>query len=108
MIGPGSIGATNIAGSLAGAQRTGSESDRIKESGAAKKFAGDQRAMSASKLEDVGETNLSADRDPDGRKLYSDPTEENVEEGLADPPMRKSSKSLDAFGECGQSLDLEM
>jgi|GEM_PF-5899392 len=113
-IGSGNLGAVNLAGSLAGAQRTNSESDRVKEEAAKRNFQIDQKAMSANSLEDVGQTDQATDRDADGRMAYSDDETDlenraNTESAKSeeDLEVKTKRKSADAFGEKGTTLDIE-
>jgi hypothetical protein len=104
-IGPGSIGALNIAGSFAGAQRTESQADGAKAAAAQRKFQVDQNAMSAHALEDVGEADLTSERDPDGRLPYG--AGRRSEQGDDDDSQQTAPRPQDAFGERGATLDLE-
>ena len=107
-IGPGSIGALNIAGSFAGSQRSSeTQTDRAKAESADQKFQIDQKAMSAHSLGDVAETDLSAERDPDGRMPYGELAEKRDSAELEEERRLRSGGSEDAFGERGGSLDLE-
>ena len=103
-IGPGNIGALNLAGSFAGARRGEVNTDRDKASSAEQKFKLDQQAMS---LDDVAETELSSERDADGRLPY---TQMTPPEAPSEEDQEQQSQPLpapDAFGERGASLDLE-
>lgn len=109
-IGPGSIGGINLVSSIAGSQRTNSDSDRLKESSADRKAVSDQKAISAHTAEDVAEAELSADRDADGRQSYSAP--DDIDEHPSDSVAKRSDEPAhepipDAFGERGGRLDLE-
>ncbi len=111
-IGPGNIGAFNLVGSFAGAQRADADADRAKAESADRKFQVDQREFSAHSLDDVTETELSSDRDADGRQLYSDVAgQPDAEHGeLPDEDSTHSAGKgvrTDAFGERGRLLDLE-
>ena len=107
-IGPGSIGALNLAGSLAGSQRNGAEADRIKSDAAERKFQIDQREMSAHSLDDVSETGLSADRDADGRQLHGEsPEQGQTTDEMPSRPAKTLRRGQDALGERGRLLDLE-
>jgi len=113
-IGPGNLGAVNLAGSLAGAQRTNAESDRVKEQASQRDSQINRKAMSANSLEDVGQTDHTADRDADGRMAYAY-DEEDLEnraddeetEPQAESTLQKNRRSEDVFGEKGTSLDIE-
>ena len=108
VIGPGNIASLNLAGSLAGAQRTNAADGEQKADAADRRFQLDQRALSAKSLGDVAETDRSADRDADGRTPYQD-AERTVradDKGRDEPP-RSLRAAADAFGERGSQLDLE-
>ena len=110
VIGPGSLGAFNLAGSVAGSQRNNSGEDRVKETSSDRKFQADQRTMSANSLEDVSETDLLSERDPDGRLPYSafeHEEQDSLELSTTDQSSRQSRRNSDAFGERGISLDVE-
>lgn len=111
-ISPGSIGALNLVGSFAGAQRNDAEADHAKAESAERKFQLDQRALSAHSLDDVAEAELSSDRDADGRQLYSEPEPQDetdqaaaLQEDAAN--LVRSAGRPDALGERGRLLDLE-
>ncbi|MCH7988435.1 MAG: hypothetical protein IID46_04700 [Planctomycetes bacterium] len=110
VMGPGTLGSFNLAGSVAGSQRNNSGEDRVKETSADRKFQADQRTLSASSLEDVAETDLLSERDPDGRLLYSSQEQEqqdSLEISTTDQSSCQSGRNSDAFGERGISLDVE-
>ena len=110
VMGPGTLGSFNLAGSVAGSQRNNSADDRVKEASAERKFQADQRAISANSLEDVAETDLLSERDPDGRLPYSameHEEEESLELSTTDQSSSQSRRNSDAFGERGISLDVE-
>jgi hypothetical protein len=109
-IGPGSLGALNLVGSLAGAQRRDADVDRAKSESAERKFQIDQKAMSAHSLGDLAETELSSERDADGRLPYSEPQTRNGQGGESaehDSRSPQRRRSQDASGETGRLLDLE-
>jgi hypothetical protein len=99
-------GALNLAGSAAGTQRSGADTDSVKKNGADQKATADRNAQSAQTLNDVAEADLSSDRDADGRQpfgLLSRPeTDEESEENRP-----KTLQTPDATGERGNALDLE-
>ncbi len=104
-IGPGNIGALNLAGSLAGAQRSDASTDRNKAESAAQKFQVDQKTLTARSLGDVSEADLSSERDPDGRLPYDGRRKDDSSgKDSANPNSRFAA---DAFGERGSSLDIE-
>ena len=112
-IGPGTLGALNLAGSLAGAQQSHAHTDRSKETGTQRAFQIDREVMSSHDLDDVAETDLSRDRDADGRMSYGRTPHEETDEGSTeteDTGREQGQKPLrtpDAFGERGLTLDLE-
>jgi len=102
ILGPANLGMLNLAGSVAGAQRTSAaEADRTREAAAERSFQIDQKTMSARSLSDVGETDLSPERDADGRLPYGGGPSEPQPELLDEPRC-----SSDPSGERGRSLDL--
>ncbi len=110
-IGPGSIGALNLAGSFAGAQRTEADADRTKEAAAGRKFKIDQQAMSAHESDDVAETDLSADRDADGHYLPGERADQQTTDDRAADAAKQHAdrmrRAADANGERGTALDLD-
>lgn len=106
VIGPGNIGALNIAGSFAGAQKTEAAEDRNKAESADRRGEADQLALTAQTLDDVGEADLTPERDPDGRLPYSASTSDSqLDED--EPTKGEPVGAPDAFGERGNVLDLE-
>lgn len=106
-IGPGNIGALNLAGSFAGAQRSDAHTDRNKADSALQKFKVDQQAMAAHSADDVAEADLSHERDADGRLPYGrTPRPDHLDED-SDERRNEWQRGADAFGDCGRSLDLE-
>ncbi len=106
-IGPGNIGALNLAGSFAGASRGEVNTDRDKASSAEQKFMVDQQAMS---LDGIAEAELSSERDADGRLPYAQIEQPEVPSEEEEEDQEQQSQPLpspDAFGERGTSLDLE-
>ena len=113
-IGSGNIGALNLAGSLAGTQKSsGTQTNDNKAEAAAQKFQLDQKALSE-KTQDVAEADLSPDRDADGRSDYHDSAphdelelsqikpDEDQEQSKHRKPNRLALES-----DTGQVLDLE-
>ena len=99
-------GALNLAGSAAGAQRSGADTDSVKKNGADQKAAVDRDVQAAHALNDVAEADLSSDRDADGRQPFGllsrpGPDEEREEKDA------KTLQTPDATGERGNALDLE-
>ena len=110
VLGPGSLGSLNLASSVAGSQRNNSAEDRLKETSSDRKFQTDQRTLSVKSLQDVSETDLHSERDPDGRLLYSSEEQEEQEAPesfTTDQSSRQSRRNSDAFSERGISLDVE-
>ncbi|MAT14856.1 MAG: hypothetical protein CMJ46_06245 [Planctomyces sp.] len=111
-IGSGNIGAFNLAGSIAGTQKTaGSQTNDNKAEAAAQKFQLDQKALSE-KTQDVAEADLSPDRDADGRNDYHDSTphdelelSQQSEEEKTQPASKPDRAALDL--DTGRVLDLE-
>ncbi|MBT6158274.1 MAG: hypothetical protein HOL01_05485 [Planctomycetaceae bacterium] len=100
------VGGMNLAGSAAGTQRSGADTDSVKKNGADQKATVDRDAQSAQTLNDVAEAELSSDRDADGRQPFGllsrpGPDEESEEESA------KTLRTPDATGERGNALDLE-
>lgn len=107
ILGPGNIGALNLAGSIAGTQRNGAAADREKEVAADRNNQINQQAQAAHNHEDIAETDLNADRDADGRLLYAEaPGSGEAGETSEDAP-KDPLRPTDAFGERGNTLDLE-
>ena len=104
-IGPGTLGALNVAGSVAGAQQPQAHTDRAREESAQRAFQIDQQLLSSRDVDDVAETVLSRDRDADGRLPYEPSSQSSPGDEEAEP--KSSKRSPDAFGERGRALDLE-
>lgn len=101
--------ALNIAGSLAASQRVDADVDRMKSDAAGKQSQASQTALASDKLADVGETEMSADRDADGTLFYSESeTSESPLDAADDEPLKATpARSFDADGERGRQLDLD-
>lgn len=111
-IGPGSLGAINLAGSLAGAQRNTGDADRLKQSAAQRNASVDLNEKAAQSIQGIGETDESADRDADGRSPYDfvDGDEHSASDSedpsrTTTPPARLRAEDVD--GNRGVHLDLE-
>ena len=111
-IGPGSLGAINMAGSLAGSQRNTGEADGLKQRSSERSFQIERKAAAAHSLEDVGETDSTPDRDADGRQPFANADDETTETETAistatsqSPPGKH--RSTDALEERGNVLDLD-
>ena len=109
-IGSVSVGAMNIAGSVSGAQKPEADSSQTKAEAAAQKFQLDRQSMSASNLDDVSQTELSSERDADGRQAWDfsgEPNDADAQRQDAGQSAQNSRRSVDATGELGQRLDLD-
>jgi len=106
-IGPGNIGALNIAGSFAGAQRTEAETNRSKAEAATQRGQVDPKSMSTEAVDDVAEADLSEERDPDGRMSYGGSWTSDDSPDTSRDQTKQPDAVPDAFGERGNSLDLE-
>ena len=105
-IGSANVGALNLAGSLAGTQRSEADADRVKADSADRKFQIDQQSLSARGMDDVAETDLSTDRDADGRLPYGQMS--NPEDAVqSDGEHSSEHRNRDASGERGIALDLQ-
>ncbi|NOX56811.1 MAG: hypothetical protein GXP27_20690 [Planctomycetes bacterium] len=104
-IGPGTLGALNVAGSVAGTQQPQAHTDRAREESAQRAFQIDQLLLSSRDVDDVAETALSRDRDADGRLPYEPQGQPSADDENAE--SKSSKRSPDAFGERGRALDLE-
>ena len=108
IIGTGNLGAINLAGSVAGAQQnSNAEANRLKEAAVQRNTKAALEDIAARSLEDVGETDESADRDADGRMPFGNSDSESLEHAdrLGEPQMPR--RIQDANGERGQRLDLD-
>ncbi len=105
-IGFNNIGAMNLAGSAAGAQRTEAHANSNKAEAAGRKFQLDGQSMSAHSLDDVVEADLSSERDADGREAFGERNRPEAD-GEDTSGTRETSTAPDALGERGGSLDLE-
>ena len=107
-IASGSIVALNLAGSAAGVQRGGGDTDRIKSNAVNQKSSADQDSASARALGDVTEIDLSSDRDTDGRLPYGKLAHlPDAAEQTEDISVRASTGVPDAAGDRGNALDLQ-
>lgn len=106
-IGAANIGALNLAGSAAGAARGETDTDRVKQNAADQKTAGDRDLQSARALGDVSETDLSSERDADGRQPYGRMTRPAVDEAGEEPSHEPQRGLPDPSGERGNALDLQ-
>ena len=116
VIGPGNLGALNIAGSLAGsgAQKTNATDGELKQNAANRSAQINRDATTAHATEDVGETESAPERDADGRLPFGDVEQDESVESTNDPQSEAGQskngttrRSVDAFGERGSVLDLD-
>jgi hypothetical protein len=114
VIGPGTLGAINLAGSIAGGTRTSAgETDRLRESSSQRDAEANLQALAAQSLDDVAQADQTADRDADGRMPLGFADRESPAEPAEfeddDLPrgMRQRIRPKDAEGVRGRRLDLE-
>lgn len=112
IIGPGSLGAINLAGSVAGAQRNSADADRVQEGAAERKLNSDLQALAAKSLDDVGQADESHDRDADGRLPFgygerAPSADEDEFDPAASSPLSSRPPARDADGIRGRLLDVE-
>jgi hypothetical protein len=105
LIGFSNIGAMHLAGSAAGTQAGGADTDAVKQNGSAQKSTADRDAQSARALGDVGEADLTDDRDADGRQPWGRLSRPAVD-GEGEEGSRAETRTPDAIGERGAALDL--
>lgn len=103
------IGGLNAAASFAGAQRTDADTDRNKEVAAERKFTVDRAAALDKSLGDVADPDLSSERDADGRLPYGGSPEPGDDRTGRDErrDAQRQTRAFDAFGERGNTLDVE-
>jgi hypothetical protein len=107
-IGSATVAGFNLAGSVAGSPRT-EASDHHRAAAADQKSAVDRERFSQS-LSDVGNAEFGSERDADGRQIYR--RADRPKTGDGGPADSAESASIlpstaDAFGERGNTLDLE-
>jgi hypothetical protein len=107
-IGSATAAGFNLAGSVAGSPRT-EASDRYRAAAADQKSQVDRERFSQS-LSDVGNAEFGSERDADGRQIYR--RAERRKTGDAEAAVSAESpgplpSTADAFGERGNTLDLE-
>ena len=113
VLGTGGLGAVNLAGSLAGAQRNAGAAGQISQQAAERNAEIGRNAAAVRTLEDVGETNSTPDRDADGRLAYGhaedelDPEQDETGSTASAVSSRREHRGEDAFGDRGRSLDLD-
>lgn len=111
-IGPGNIGAVNIASSLAGTQKNNaSQTNSAKAESASRQFNVDLANFSE-KAQDVGQTDLTPDRDADGHEALGHHAEPPPEETTPEEESAQQQTSPQKIPrgedfETGRVLDLE-
>ncbi len=98
-----------MASSIVGSSRPEAATNQIHAAAAEQKSRVDQKALAARTHEDVADPEFGSDRDADGRMLYR---RSGLPAGIADANDSvdsdgNTSRSADAFGDRGKSLDLE-
>ena len=107
-IGPGSISGMNLAATFAAAQRTDRDADRKVGQAAEQQRVHDQADLAAASLEDVGESNSSADRDADGRQTFVIPPVNSAADQEDEEAEEKKPRASDPDEDRGRLLDLEV
>ena len=106
------IGAASLASSAAGAQQNRTDTNQVKAAAADQTFRIGQQEMTSRSLDSVGQSDVTPDRDADGRQGYDRPTHDDAEDEF-DPNHEDSglpqpvADAADVFGILGQTLDLE-
>ncbi len=106
-IGPGSLGAMSFAGTQAAAKNSQKEGADAKKSASATKFQLDQRDQ-VEKSNGVADTDLSGERDADGRLNYHVNQQSQDDDSTETKPAQKPIPQPDAFGETGTMLNLDV
>lgn len=106
-IGSGNIGALNLVGSFAGAQRNNATANEASAQAAEKAFQIDAARLTAQTNGDVSETELSSERDADGRMPYEQEHPQSEKQNEEAANLNALRRSSDAAGELGNSLDLQ-
>lgn len=104
-IGP-NIGLT-IAGSVAGTQRSGIDTDRVQANAEAARFRAERDAQASRALGDISEAENTPERDADGRLLYGG-NPRGKSDSRDRPPLDHPAHPPDANGERGGLLDLDV
>ncbi len=109
-IGTGSLGAMSFAGTQAAAKSVQKEGGDAKESASAKKMQIDQ-SDHIEKANGVADTDLSQERDADGRLTYhvqqQDETDNETNDAVETEAISQVKSQPDAFGETGTILNLD-
>ncbi|MEX0704022.1 MAG: hypothetical protein WD069_18120 [Planctomycetales bacterium] len=108
-IGSTGVGGLSIASSVAGTQRSGTDTERVQANAEAARFRSEREAQANRSLGDVTETENSPDRDADGRLLHDDDGTARRRRRLPDAGALTDDapRAADADGERGAALDLE-
>ena len=106
------FGAASVVGSAAGAQQSRTDTNSVKSAAAEQTFRIGQQEMTSRSLDSVGQSDVTPDRDADGRQDYDRPANEGAEDNFdpADESRRLPETGghvSDVFGILGQTLDLE-
>ena len=106
------FGVASLVGSAAGAQQSRTDSNGVKSAAAEQTFRIGQQEMTSRSLDSVGQSDVTPDRDADGRQAYEHPAEADTgqsAEPTDDQQPQPGTAGLvsDVFGVLGQTLDLE-
>ena len=113
VIGPGNLGAINLAGSLAGAQQNqAAEAGQARQTASQRAGAADLKEMTSKALDGVDAADQSAERDADGRMPYAGTGDDQTAEQAdtvrpQQPGSARGPRAKDATGDRGRTLDLE-
>ena len=112
VIGPGNLGAINLAGSIAGGLRgSAAQSDRMKETASQRNGEATLKALASKSLDDISQADQSTERDADGRMPLNDPDAEVMGEPAEDADQSavipQRSRNDDVDGVLGMRLDLD-
>jgi|GEM_PF-3345794 len=106
--GAGFPGSYVLPASMAGTQRNGADADRIQAEQALQKRQVDQRELETRDADELLETQLSADRDVDGRlPCLMSLAEDDPRDETETPSSEGTGRGRDAFEERGRALDLD-
>jgi len=106
------IGAAPLASSAAGAQQNRTDANHVKAAAAEQAFRIGQQEMTSRSLDSVGQSDVTPDRDADGRQGYDHPADSGSEDEFEANPEdsglpQPAAHATDVFGILGQTLDLE-
>ena len=107
-----SIGASNLpmvslAGSLAHSQRADAEAERLRPGSQQRVVQSEAARATSEAQQDVSRTDLSGDRDPEGRLPWEVAPETGTAIIADEPPQRELPRAPDLAGERGTVLDLD-